>query len=56
MENGLYEKIIHSLSSLDLEDKEYKDFRSVDDSELAKVISIEYHNIIRNHLISNAII
>ncbi|MGI6728623.1 MAG: DUF3427 domain-containing protein [Anaerovoracaceae bacterium] len=56
MKDGLYEKILDSISKQELENKNYKKIRNIDESELARVISISYQKIIRETLsqITNA--
>ena len=51
MENGLYEKLLDSSSKKELEDKNYKQIRNVDNSELSNVLSITYQKMIREILL-----
>ena len=50
MDNGLYENIIDNLLTKELKEKNNRDIRSIDDSELPRVISISYQRKIRELL------
>ncbi len=50
MENGLYEKLLDISSKKELENKDYKQIRNVDNSELSNVLSITYQKMIREIL------
>ncbi len=50
MKDGLYEKILDNISKRELENKNYKKIRNVDESELSRVISTAYQKIIRETL------
>ena len=50
MKDGLYEKILDNISKQELENKNYKKIRNVDESELSRVLSITYQKIIRETL------
>ncbi len=50
MNNGLYEKILDNKLKRKLEDKNYKEIRNIDKSELANVLSTAYQKKIREIL------
>ena len=47
MKNGLYEKILDLRTKEDLEHKQYKKTRNIDNNEISRVISITYQKAIR---------
>ncbi|MGO1369652.1 MAG: restriction endonuclease PLD domain-containing protein [Senegalia sp. (in: firmicutes)] len=51
MEYGLYEKVLNNKFLEKLDDKKYKKIRSIDNSEVARVLSTEYQKIIRETLL-----
>lgn len=52
MDNGLYEKVFRTLSKDLLSDEKLIETRNIDNSDLDKVLSVEYEKLIRNLLIS----
>lgn len=53
VKHGLYEKVINSEFTDKLNRKKYKEIRSIDNSEIARVLSIEYQKIIRETLLQS---
>ena len=52
MKNGLYEKTLDYKSQRKLENKEYKEVRDIDTSEMPRVISTTYQKIILEALLN----
>ncbi|NLW42863.1 MAG: NgoFVII family restriction endonuclease [Tissierellia bacterium] len=50
MDNGIYEKVLDLTTKEEIEDREYKDLRKLDDSELPRVFSAAYEGLIRQAL------